>query len=73
MKIFKYLFLKSFGVFSSLGILLMCFLVFMFSDAIIKGSVFLCMCAVQGFELGLHFEPLHQPFFCDGLFNRQSC
>jgi hypothetical protein len=66
MKIFKYLFLKSFGVFSSLGILLMCFLVFMFSDAIIKGSVF-CVCVqYRGLNSGYTLSHFTSPSFVMG-------
>jgi hypothetical protein len=29
---------------------------------------FFCVCVVLRFELGLHLEPLHQPYFCEGFF-----
>jgi hypothetical protein len=32
-----------------------------------------CVCDTGSWILGLHLEPLHQPFFCDGCFEIESC
>jgi hypothetical protein len=34
----------------------------------IKGFFFFC--GLEVWTQGLHFEPLHQPYFCDGFFSR---